>query len=443
MRLPTQWLGVAPFFIFAIMFLILPTLYLMLGAFQNDAGEFTFENIAALAQPSIVAAYWISIKVSLASSLIGAFAGLAIAIAIVRGGLPDWIRSATLTFSGVASNFAGVPLAFAFLATLGRLGLATVLLNTLFGLNIYAHGFNILSFWGLTLTYVYFQIPLMVVIIVPAIDGLKKEWGEAAATLGATMSQYWRMVVIPVIWPSFLGTVILLFANAFGAIATAYALTGSSLNIVPILLYAQIRGDVLHNAASRLCHRLRHDRHHRACQRLLHLVPHPLREVAQMKAGRFWAWVVFALGAAYFFIPLIATVEFSHAHAARRLFLRRLQGRAGRRTLPGDLRLFGARRRLHHHPRRAHRGAGCLLDPAAPAAAQAGRRVHHAAAAGHPGHRHRLRLYQNVWLEFAAAVPGDRHGHQRLAGHRLCDTGAALYVSRRRYRVCAPSTCAR
>ena len=248
LRLPTQWLGVAPFFIFAIMFLILPTLYLMLGAFQNDAGEFTFENIAALAQPSIVAAYWISIKVSLASSLIGAFAGLAIAIAIVRGGLPNWIRSATLTFSGVASNFAGVPLAFAFLATLGRLGLVTVLLNTLVGLNIYAHGFNILSFWGLTLTYVYFQIPLMVVIIVPAIDGLKKEWGEAAATLGATQLQFWRMVVIPVVWPSFLGTVILLFAHAFGAIATAYALTGSSLNIVPILLYAQIRGDVLHNA---------------------------------------------------------------------------------------------------------------------------------------------------------------------------------------------------
>ncbi len=248
LQLPTQWIGVAPFFVFAGMFLILPTLYLMLGAFQNDAGAYTLENIWALAQPSIVAAYWISIKVSLASALIGAFAGLAIAIAIVRGGLPSWMRSATLTFSGVASNFAGIPLAFAFLATLGRLGIVTVLLNTLIGLNIYAYGFNILSFWGLTLTYVYFQIPLMVVIIVPAIDGLKREWGEAAATLGATTSQYWRMVVIPVIWPSFLGTVILLFANAFGAIATAYALTGSSLNIVPILLYAQIRGDVLHNA---------------------------------------------------------------------------------------------------------------------------------------------------------------------------------------------------
>jgi putative spermidine/putrescine transport system permease protein len=245
-RLPTQWLGVAPFFIFALMFLILPTAYLILGAFQNAEGQFTLENLAALSQPTIVAAYWISIKVSLASAILGALIGLAIAIAIVRGGLPRWVRSATMTFSGVASNFAGVPLAFAFLATLGRLGLVTVLLNAI-GINIYAAGFNILSFWGLTLTYLYFQIPLMVVIITPAIDGLKREWGEAAATLGATQWQYWRMVVIPVIWPSFLGTVILLFANAFGAIATAYALTGSSLNIVPILLYAQIRGDVLHN----------------------------------------------------------------------------------------------------------------------------------------------------------------------------------------------------
>ncbi|MDI6028076.1 ABC transporter permease subunit [Corticibacterium sp. UT-5YL-CI-8] len=245
-RLPLQWLGVMPFFIFALMFLILPTAYLVIGAFQNNQGEFTFENIAALSQPTIVSAYWISIRISLASSVIGALAGFAIALAIVRGGLPKWARPATMTFSGVASNFAGVPLAFAFLATLGRLGLVTVGLRAI-GIDIYSLGFTILSFWGLTLTYLFFQIPLMVVIITPAIDGLKKEWGEAAATLGATTSQYWRMVAIPVIWPSFLGTVVLLFANAFGAIATAYALTGSSLNIVPILLYAQIRGDVLHN----------------------------------------------------------------------------------------------------------------------------------------------------------------------------------------------------
>lgn len=245
-RLPTQWLGVAPFILFALLFLILPTLYLIVGAFQNAAGEFSLSSIRALFQPSILAAYWISIKVSAASAVLGAFIGLAIAIAVIRGGLPGWLRSATITFSGVASNFAGVPLAFAFLATLGRLGLVTVLLNEI-GVNIYRLGFNILSFSGLTLTYLFFQIPLMIVIITPAVDGLKKEWGEAAATLGATTAQYWRMVVIPVLWPSFLGTLVLLFANAFGAIATAYALTGSSLNIVPILLYAQIRGDVLHD----------------------------------------------------------------------------------------------------------------------------------------------------------------------------------------------------
>ena len=247
MKLPYHWLGVAPFFIFALMFLILPTFYLIVGAFQNPQGEFTFQNIINLFEPSILSAYWISIRISLASAILGALLGLEISIAIVRGGLPNWIRSATLTFSGVASNFAGIPLAFAFLATLGRLGLVTVLLKSWFGINIYALGFNLLSFWGLTITYLFFQIPLMVLIITPAIDGLKKEWGEAASTLGATTFQYWRMVAIPVIWPSFLGTLVLLFANSFGAIATAYALTGSSLNIVPILLYAQIRGDVLHN----------------------------------------------------------------------------------------------------------------------------------------------------------------------------------------------------
>jgi putative spermidine/putrescine transport system permease protein len=161
--------------------------------------------------------------------------------------LPEGVRSAVLTFSGVASNFAGVPLAFAFIATLGRLGLVTIILKTVFGFDMYRSGFNLLSFWGLTITYLYFQIPLMILIIAPAIDGLKKEWSEAAATLGATPAQFWRYVGFPVLWPNLLGTISLLFANAFGAIATAYALTGSSLNIVPILLYAQIRGDALQN----------------------------------------------------------------------------------------------------------------------------------------------------------------------------------------------------
>jgi putative spermidine/putrescine transport system permease protein len=241
------WIGVTPFFVFALMFLILPTLFLIVGGFQDAQGHFTLQNIANLFQPSILNAYWISIKVSAASAIGGALIGSLLAGAAVLGGLPAWIRPTLMTFSGVASNFAGVPLAFAFLATLGRTGLVTALLVNWFGINIYRSGFNLLSFWGLALTYLYFQIPLMVLMLTPALDGLKREWREASEILGASTGQYWRMVAFPLLWPSLLGATLLLFANAFGAIATAYALTGSSLNIVTILLYAQIRGDVLHD----------------------------------------------------------------------------------------------------------------------------------------------------------------------------------------------------
>ena len=243
-----DWLGIAPFIIFSLLFLIIPTLYLVAGAFLTPEGDFTLKNIVDLFTPSIISAYWISIRVSVASALGGALIGFFLAWAVVLGGLPSWVRSTLLTFSGVASNFAGVPLAFAFLATLGRTGLVTVLLRDYFGFNLYGTGFNLLSFFGLTITYMYFQIPLMVLILTPALDGMKKEWREASEILGATNRQYWTMVALPILWPSLLGTTLLLFANAFGAIATAFALTGSSLNIVPILLYAQIRGDVLHNA---------------------------------------------------------------------------------------------------------------------------------------------------------------------------------------------------
>ena len=245
--LPLAWLGIVPFFAFALLFLLLPTGLLMVGAFQDPDGHFTFVNIAHLFQPQILSAYWISIEVSLASALGGGLLGFALACALVLGGLPRWIRPTLMTFCGVASNFAGLPLAFAFLATLGRTGLVTAFLTNVFDVNIYRHGFNILSFLGLTLTYLYFQIPLMVLILTPALDGLKAEWGEAAAILGATRAQYWLKIALPILWPSLLGTTLLLFANSFGAIATAYGLTGSSLNIVTILLYAQIRGDVLHD----------------------------------------------------------------------------------------------------------------------------------------------------------------------------------------------------
>ena len=241
------WVGVVPFFVFALMFLILPTAYLVVGAFQDADGHFTLDNLVNLFQPSILRAYWISIKVSAVSAVGGAVVAFFLAYAVILGGLPRWLRPMLMTFSGVASNFAGIPLAFAFLSTLGRTGLVTVLLIKYFDFDIYGAGFNLLSFSGLALTYLYFQIPLMVLILTPALDGLKREWREASAILGATSWQYWRHIALPVLWPSLLGTTLLLFANAFGAVATAYALTGSSLNIVTILLYAQIRGDVLHD----------------------------------------------------------------------------------------------------------------------------------------------------------------------------------------------------
>lgn len=244
-NLSMNWLGAAPFLIFAFLFLLLPTANIITGAFVTDAGGFTLANIANLFTPEILNAFALSIRLSLASAVIGCVFGFAIAAAVALGGLPPALRAVTMTFSGVASNFAGVPLSFAYIATLGRVGFVTMLLRDVLGIRIYDYGFNMISFWGLTMAYVFFQIPLMILIITPAIDGLKREWREAAEVLGASRTQYWRMVALPILWPALLGTLALLFANAFGAVATAIALTGSMLSIAPILLFNQIRGDVL------------------------------------------------------------------------------------------------------------------------------------------------------------------------------------------------------
>jgi putative spermidine/putrescine transport system permease protein len=247
-RLPLTWIGILPFTLFVLLFLILPTMNIVVGAFQTRDGGFTLQNLRDLQTGTIPSSYWISVKISVASALLGCLIGFGMAAAVVFGAVPRWIRGPLMTFSGVASNFAGVPLAFAFLATFGPIGLLTVFLRNNFGIVLQRDlGFNILSFWGLTVTYLFFQIPLMILIITPALEGLKKEWREAAAVLGATSAQYWRMVALPILTPSLLGTFALLFANAFGAVATAIALTGSALNIVPIQLFAQIRGDVLGN----------------------------------------------------------------------------------------------------------------------------------------------------------------------------------------------------
>ena len=246
-RFSWDWIGVVPFFAFATLFLFLPSLVLFVGSFQDAKGSFTFANITGLFTPSILKAYWVTIRISVVTAVGGGLFGFFLTYAGVMSGLPRWTRTAMLTFSGVAANFAGVPLAFAFIATLGRLGLVTVLLKNVFHINIYAGGFSLYSFWGLSLTYMYFQFPLMVLIMTPAMEGLRRDWREAAENLGANTWQYWRHVAMPILMPSLLGTMFLLFGNAFGAYATALSLTGGMINLVTILIGSQIKGDVLHN----------------------------------------------------------------------------------------------------------------------------------------------------------------------------------------------------
>ncbi len=246
-RFSWGWLGIAPFLLFALMFLIGPTFYLVVGSFQTRTGAFTLANFGTLFTPSILQTYSNSIEISLVTALAGGAFGFLLAYSVIAGGLPGFLRSGLMTFSGVASNFAGVPLALAFIYTLFQGGLFTVFLRDVLRVDIYAAGFDLLTKLGLEVVYLYFQFPLMVLIIAPAIDGLKKDWREAAENMGASSFQYWRHVALPILMPSILGTMILLFGNAFGAQATAYALTGGFIDIVTIAISRQMRGDVLYD----------------------------------------------------------------------------------------------------------------------------------------------------------------------------------------------------
>lgn len=226
--------------------MIIPTLYLVVTSFQADAGEFTLKNYADLGQDLTRLAYLNSLEISFVSAIGGAVFGFLLAFALISGGLPGFLRGSVMTFSGVASNFAGIPLALAFIFTLGRTGLITAVLVDVLGIDIYGSGFTLYSKIGIELVYMYFQFPLMVLIIAPAIDGLRKEWREASENMGASTGQYWRYVALPILTPSIMGATILLFGNAFGAQATAYQLA-PLVNIVPVLIGRQLQGDVLHN----------------------------------------------------------------------------------------------------------------------------------------------------------------------------------------------------
>ena len=243
-----DWLGMLPFIIYGLLLIIFPSLSIFIRSFESPDGGFTFNNILEIfRRPDLLNAYRDSLIISLLTAIVGALWGFLIAYAVTSGALPRRLRSFVLTFSGVASNFAGVPLAFAFIATIGNTGLVTRTITYLTGTNIVQHGWKVYNIWGLSLVYLYFQLPLMILVISPALDGLKREWREASDTLGGTGWHYWRHVGIPILAPAVLGSSILLFGNAFGAYATAFAFAGSALNLITIVIGAQIQGDVLFN----------------------------------------------------------------------------------------------------------------------------------------------------------------------------------------------------
>ena len=220
----------------------------MVGAFKGAHGGATLDHVRAALHQPYLHEYWLTIKVSLITAAGGAVLGLLIAYAAIREGTPRFIRTALTTFAGVAANFAGIPLAFAFIATLGTIGVATSFMRDHLGYDPYAHGFTLFGETGVEIVYLYFQIPLMILVIAPAIDGLRTEWREAASNLGASSWQFWRHVGMPVLFPSIVSAFILLFGNSFAAYATAYSLTsGTGLPLVPITIGAYYSGNVLDN----------------------------------------------------------------------------------------------------------------------------------------------------------------------------------------------------
>lgn len=239
------WVGLAPFFGFLGLFLVVPTVAVFVRAFSADgAGRAPMR--AVLDEP--FRSYFVeSIKLSAASAVAGAAIGILLALVVVRMSRPRWLRTVVSAFCGVAANMGGVPLAFMFIATLGSQGLATKILDAV-GLTP-TPGF-ITSFWGLVVVYLFFQIPLMFLVMLPAVDGLRPAWREAVANLGGTGFTYWRRVGGPVLTPAALGGLMLLFANSFAAYATAFALTTQSANLVSVQIRFYMSGNVIAGQAN-------------------------------------------------------------------------------------------------------------------------------------------------------------------------------------------------
>jgi putative spermidine/putrescine transport system permease protein len=241
-------LGALPFFLYVAVFLLLPVAVLVVEAFRAT-DPVTFEetwstgSITAITEGPYRRAYVGSLQLSVVTAVLGGVLGLALAVAVLRAKRGRLLRRLVLTASGVLANFGGVPLAFAFLASIGNAGVLTALLTDTLGLGL--GGFSLYSMTGLALVYLYFLIPLMVLTITPALEALRPQWREAADNLGASGWQYWRYVGGPVLAPPVIGATMLLFASAFAAYATAKALVGSSIPLVTLQIADALSSNVV------------------------------------------------------------------------------------------------------------------------------------------------------------------------------------------------------
>ncbi|GAA1971100.1 ABC transporter permease subunit [Nocardioides panacihumi] len=237
-------LGLLPFLAYVVIFMVIPTINVAIGAFQDNDGVFTGANISGLFDATMMTTLWRSVQVSAVSAVLGAILGTVLAAVIVTAPATSLLRRGVMALTSVFAQFGGVTLAFAFIATVGAQGILTVLLADHGGFDLYGDGW-LYGVRGLILVYLYFQIPLMVVVFVPALEGLRPQWREAAVSLGASRRQYLTQVAVPLLRPAFLGSVLLLFANAFAAYATAAALVSQGQIILPLMIRAGLTSEVL------------------------------------------------------------------------------------------------------------------------------------------------------------------------------------------------------
>ena len=236
-------LGLLPLMLFLALFLALPIGTIFNFSFRNNENHLTLQLYRNLFTGEYARAFEGSYKLAGASMLISGVLGAMMSWAIARS--KSNIRVFFRTIAVVFSNTGGVPLAFMFLAAFGQEGLIVRGVIKLFHYDIYSSSFELFNFWGLILVYCFFQIPLMVIVFLPALENVRSEWREANSTLGGSFFSYFKNILVPILAPTFLASLLLLFGNAFSAFSTANAMTNGTLSLVPIMIGNLMNGEVV------------------------------------------------------------------------------------------------------------------------------------------------------------------------------------------------------